>query len=75
MKNMDKGLTVPKCVLKIPQMPQNLSTQFVSLSPKVLDFNEKMLRWASLVCGQGYASFLGPLEYRLSKHLTNQTAA
>ena len=33
MKNMDKGLTVPKLVLivqsKIPQMPQNLSTQFI----------------------------------------------
>ena len=31
MENMDKGLTVSKCVLivrpKIPQMPQNLSAQ------------------------------------------------
>ena len=47
MKNMDKGLTVPKWVLivwpKIPQMPQNLSAQFVCPSPKVLDFNEKRL--------------------------------
>ena len=45
MENMDKGLTVPKWVLlvwpKIPQMLQNLSAQFVCLSPKVLDFNEK----------------------------------
>ena len=45
MENMDKGLTVPKWVLivrpKIPQMPQNLSAQFVCPSPKVLDFNEK----------------------------------
>ena len=53
MENMDKGLTVPKWVmivwLEIPQMPQNLSAQFVypwtkSMvypSPKVLDFNEK----------------------------------
>ena len=44
MENMDKGLTVPKWVLivqpKIPQMPQNLSAQFVCPSPKVLDFNE-----------------------------------
>ena len=45
MENMDEGLTVPKWVLivlpKIPQMPQNLFTQFVCPSPKVLDFNEK----------------------------------
>ena len=38
MKNMDKGLTVPKLVLivwpKIPQMPQNLSAQLVCQSPK-----------------------------------------
>ena len=52
MENMDKGLTVPKWVLivwpKIPQMPQNLSAQFVWPSPKVLDFNEKRLHWASI---------------------------
>ena len=51
---MDKGLTVPKWVLKvwpkIPQMPQNLFAQFVCPSPKVLDFNEKRLHWASIVC-------------------------
>ena len=38
MENMDKGLTVSKQELivwpKIPQMPQNLSAQFVCLSPK-----------------------------------------
>jgi hypothetical protein len=48
MENMDKGLTVPKWVLivwpKIPQMPQNLSAQFVCPSP-----NEKRLHWASVV--------------------------
>ena len=53
MENMDKGLTVPKWVLivwlKIPQMPQNLSAQFVCLSPKVLDSNEKRLHWVSVV--------------------------
>ena len=53
MKNMDKGLTVPKWVLivwpKIPQMPKNLSAQFVCPIPKVLDFNEKRLHWASVV--------------------------
>ena len=36
---------------KIPQMPQNLSAQFVCPSPKVPDFNEKRLHWASVVCG------------------------
>ena len=45
MENMNKGFTVPKWVLivgpKIPQMPQNLSAQFVCPRPKVLDFNEK----------------------------------
>ena len=45
IENMDKELTVPKLVLivwpKIPQIPQNLSAQFVCPSPKVLDFNEK----------------------------------
>ena len=44
---MDKGHTVPKWVLivrpKIPQMPQNLSAQFVGPSPKVMDSNEKRL--------------------------------
>ena len=32
-------------------MPQNLSTQFVCPSPKVCDFNEKRLHWASVVRG------------------------
>ena len=53
MENIDKGLTVPKWVLivwwKIPQMPQNLFAQFVCPSPKVLDFYEKRLYWASVV--------------------------
>ena len=52
MGNMDKRLTVPEWVLivwpKIPQMPQNFSAQFFCLSPKVLDFNEKRLHWASV---------------------------
>ena len=50
---MDNGLTVPKWVLivrqKTPQMPQNLSAQFVCPSPKVMDFNEKRLNWATVV--------------------------
>jgi hypothetical protein len=45
MENMDKELTVSKWVLmvrpKIPQMPQNLSAQFVCPSPKVWDFKKK----------------------------------
>jgi len=53
MKSMDKELTVPKWLLidwpKIPQMPQTFSSQFVYPSSKVLDFNEKMLHWASIV--------------------------
>ena len=62
MENMDKGLTAPKWVLivwpKIPHMPQNLSAQFVCPSPKVLDFNEKRLHWASVV--RGTKSCLAP---------------
>ena len=36
---------------KIPQMPQNLSDQFVSPSPKVWNFNEKRLHWVYVVRG------------------------
>ena len=36
---------------KIPQMPQNLSAQIVWPSPKVWNFNEKRLHWASVVLG------------------------
>ena len=61
MENMDKGLTVPKWVmivwLKIPQIPQNLSAQFVCPSPKVLDFNEKRLHWVSIVRAWCYSIF------------------
>ena len=55
MENMDKGLTVQKWVLiirpNIPQMPKNLSAQFVCPSPRVLNFYEKRLHWASVVHG------------------------
>jgi hypothetical protein len=55
MENTDKEHTFPKwgliVWLKIPQMAQNLSPQIVCPSPKVLDFNEKRLHWASLVRG------------------------
>jgi hypothetical protein len=54
MENMDKGLTVPKWVLinrpKIRQMPHNLSAQIVCPSPKIQDFDEKRVHWASVVC-------------------------
>ena len=60
MENMDKEFTVPKWAVivwpKIPQMPQNLSAQFVCPSPNVLDFNEKNLHWASVVLAMYYKS-------------------
>ena len=59
---MDKELTVPKWVLivwpKIPQMPKNLSIQFVCPSPKVLGFNKKKgFIWASVVRGRNAIKF------------------
>ena len=36
-------------------MPQNLYAQFVCPSPKVPDFNEKRLHWASVVCVTSHA--------------------
>ena len=48
MENMDKGLTVPKWVLKVcPKIPQmyrkylSNAPEFICPSPKVLDFDEK----------------------------------
>ena len=53
MENIEKELSVPKWLLinrpKIPQMPKNLSAQFVCTSPKVWNFNEKGLHWAAVV--------------------------
>ena len=72
MENMNKGLTVPKWVQivwpKIPRMPQKLSAQFVCPSPKVLDFNEKMLHWVSLLRENGN---LGTKNRGESKHASN----
>ena len=52
MKNMDKGLTVPKWVLinhpKISQIPDNSSAQ-------VWDFDEIRLHWVSVVRGHQHA--------------------
>ena len=42
-------------------MPQNLSAQFVCPSPKVLDFNEKRLHWASVVRDLVLASHLSKI--------------
>ena len=62
--NGKHGLTVPKWVLKnrpkIPQMPQNLSAQFFCPSPKVWDFDENRLHWASVV--RGTKHYLAPLD-------------
>ena len=41
-------------------LPHNLSVKFVCPSPKVLDFNEKRLHWASVVRGALYAAVLTP---------------
>jgi hypothetical protein len=52
MENTDKEHTFPKwglmVWLKIPQMPQELSAQFVCPSPKVLNIVAKRLHWASV---------------------------
>jgi hypothetical protein len=73
---MDKGLTAPKWVLivwpKIPQTHQNLSAQFVCPSPKILNFNEKRLNWASVVRDREDTALNFRLE--LSKILTFSSA-
>ena len=73
MENMGKRLTVPKWVLivlpKIPQMPQNLSAQFVCPSPKVLDFNEKRLHWASLVRDFPNSDCFNLKEMKINNHI------
>jgi hypothetical protein len=53
MEIMETGLIVPKRVLinqqKILQMPPDLLVKIVCPSPKVWDFDEKRLHWASIV--------------------------
>ena len=62
---MEKGLTVSKWVLivwsKTPQMPQNLSAQFVCPSPKVLHFNGKAISKRDFDLIQGNFKILTPL--------------
>ena len=64
MKNMDKGLTVPKWGL-LHSLAENTpnAPEFICPSPEVLDFNEKRLHWASVVRVLGLPeqrpSFLG----------------
>ena len=74
MENMDKELTVPKWALinqsTIPKMPQNLSAQFVCPSPKVLDFGEKRLHWASVVRGTKILFFFLKLITYISKYIS-----
>ena len=57
---MDKGLIVPKQApivwQNIPQMPQTLSAQFVCPNPKVQNFNEERLHWASVVRDPKYSN-------------------
>ena len=52
MENMEKELTVPKCVptmrLKIPQMPQKISAQNVPQAEK-FKILEKSSLWVSVV--------------------------
>ena len=58
---MDKGLTVKWVLIvwqEMPQMPQNVSAQFVCPSPKVLHFNEKRLHWASIESGVQIRSYI-----------------
>ena len=54
-ENMDKELTVQNWVLinrpKIPQMPQNLSSQILCPSLKVWGFDKTRLHWATVVLG------------------------
>ena len=51
---MDKGLTVPKWVLRNwLKIPQSLSAQIACPSTKVWDLDEKRLHWESLVRGIG----------------------
>jgi hypothetical protein len=49
---MDKGLTVPKWA---PILAENtLNAQIACPSPKVWDFDEKRLHWASVIRELGY---------------------
>ena len=83
MENIDKGLNVTKWVLivwlNIHQMPQNLSSQFVCLSPKVLEFNEKRLPLASVLVRDLKVSKFqrfqapGPSIFELSARKDNQS--
>ena len=72
MENMDRGLLVPKGVLinqaKIHQMLQNWFVQIVCPSPKVWDWDEKGLHWASIVRALNYQNSLD------TKFQTNQWA-
>ena len=49
IENMDKGLTVPKWMLKNQPKKTPKCPKIYHPSPKVWDFNEKRLHWASVV--------------------------
>ena len=49
MKNMDKGLTVPKWMLIVWTKITPNALEFICPSTKVQAFNDKKLHWASVV--------------------------
>ena len=49
IKNMDKGLPVPKWVLIVWSENTKNAQKFICPSPNLWDFNEKRLHWASVV--------------------------
>ena len=55
---------------KIPQMPKNVSVQFVCPSKKVLDFNKKRLHWAFVIRDWKQASTLKKNEVHKTKTIT-----
>ena len=58
---MDKGLTVPK--IGADGSAEN-TPKFICQSPKVWDFNEKRLHWASVV--RGFAGLYNLKRYQIS---------
>ena len=55
--------------LKIPQMPQYVSAQFVCASQKALDFNKKRLHWVSVVSGFKYVWSMDPCLVKQDVHI------
>ena len=73
MEKMDKGLTAvhftkmgADSLTENTPNAENLSAQFVCPSPKVLDFIEKRLHWASVVRGVQHG---GKLQFYLTLNM------